>query len=253
MRTLSLDLRDRAANNAFPDDANARGTGASLLIHGAGITALLLAPLFSAVDPPDATRAASAVLVRPVVVELPPAPNPAPAGRRPGSSKPSQAPVLVVLATPSHLPANNPGDILDVPTDTSVGTGTPLGDPGRDGPPGGGDCQLGALCGTAGPRVDAPKDPVHIGGLIKEPRLLENRPVIYPEIARAAGVSAVVILEAHIDSNGHVEDVKILRGHPLFDEAALASARSRRYEPLLLNGVRTDFILTITMTFNLHR
>jgi hypothetical protein len=29
--------------------------------------------------------------------------------------------------------------------------------------------------------------------------------------------------------------------------------RSRRYEPLLLNGVPTDFLITITVAFNLRR
>ncbi len=43
----------------------------------------------------------------------------------------------------------------------------------------------------------------------------------------------------------------VLRGHPLFDEAAVAAVRQWRYRPLLLNGEPTEFILTVTVFFNL--
>ena len=49
-----------------------------------------------------------------------------------------------------------------------------------------------------------------------------------------------------------MKDVKVLRGHPLFDESALAAVRQWRYQPLLLNGEPTEFILTVTVMFNLQ-
>lgn len=142
------------------------------------------------------------------------------------------------------------GDVLDAPT-TVGGEPGPIGEPGGSGI--GGDCALGAMCGSAVPQIETPKEPTRIGGHIKEPQLLEIRQPVYPDLARAAGLSATVIMEVHVDSNGRVAEVNVLRGHPLFDDAALASARSRRYQPLLLNGVRTDFIVTITVVFNLRR
>ena len=62
-----------------------------------------------------------------------------------------------------------------------------------------------------------------------------------------------MILEAHVGEDGRVVDVRVIEGHRLFDESALASVRSRRYEPLLLNGVRSDFLVTITLTFRIRR
>ena len=62
-----------------------------------------------------------------------------------------------------------------------------------------------------------------------------------------------MILEAHVSEHGRVLEVRVVEGHALFTEAALASVRSRVYEPLLLNGVRSDFLLTITMAFNIRR
>lgn len=43
----------------------------------------------------------------------------------------------------------------------------------------------------------------------------------------------------------------MLRGQPLFDEVAVAAVKQWRYQPLLLNGKPTEFILTVTLVFNL--
>jgi protein TonB len=89
--------------------------------------------------------------------------------------------------------------------------------------------------------------------VIHEPRLRESRSPVYPPIAQAAGVSGTVVLEARVGQDGRVKEVRITQGNALFDEAALASVRSRRYDALLLNGVPTEFLVTITVTFNLRR
>ena len=71
----------------------------------------------------------------------------------------------------------------------------------------------------------------------------------YPEIARTARVSAVVVLECTIDPTGHVADVRVVRGHPLFDEAALSAVRQWRYTATLLNGVPVPLLMTVTVRF----
>ncbi|HXY39868.1 MAG TPA: energy transducer TonB, partial [Vicinamibacteria bacterium] len=76
---------------------------------------------------------------------------------------------------------------------------------------------------------------------------------IYPDLAVASRVSALVILEAEVDTRGQVKTVKVLRGHPLFDEAAMEAVKQWRYQPLLLNGEPTGFILTVTVQFNLQQ
>ena len=104
-----------------------------------------------------------------------------------------------------------------------------------------------------GPRKVHQAPTPRIGGVIREPRLISSRPPQYPPLAQATGVSGQVILEAHVSENGRVLEIRVVEGHALFTEAALASVRSRVYEPLLLNGVRSDFLLTITMAFNIRR
>ena len=72
---------------------------------------------------------------------------------------------------------------------------------------------------------------------------------VYPEIARRAGVSGVVILEAVIDPNGNVTDVRVLRSIPLLDQAAMDAVRQWKYEPTLLNGVPVPIVMTVTVRF----
>jgi outer membrane biosynthesis protein TonB len=43
-----------------------------------------------------------------------------------------------------------------------------------------------------------------------------------------------------------------VRGHPLFDDTAMAAVRQWVYKPLLLGGEPTGFILTVTIDFNLR-
>lgn len=93
--------------------------------------------------------------------------------------------------------------------------------------------------------------PVRVGGMIQAPKLVNRVNPQYPEIARSARTTATLILEATVGPDGRVNDVKVLRGQPLFDGAALEAVRQWRYQPLLLNGIPVPFIVTITLNFNL--
>jgi TonB family protein len=77
---------------------------------------------------------------------------------------------------------------------------------------------------------------VRVGGELKAPALIERVEPEYPPLAVRAQVHGVVILEALVDGQGHVEDVRVLRSIPLLDKAAMAAVRHWRYSPLLLNG-----------------
>jgi protein TonB len=75
----------------------------------------------------------------------------------------------------------------------------------------------------------------------------------YPPLAVRAKVQGVVILEATVGEDGAVTDVKLLRSaHPLLDRAAEAAVRQWHYSPVVLNGTRVPFILTVTLSFFLQ-
>jgi len=84
------------------------------------------------------------------------------------------------------------------------------------------------------------------------PQCIKNVPPVYPEIARAARVEGVVILEAKVDKEGKVEEARVLRSIPLLDQAAIEAVKQWEYEPFLVNGEPKAFLLTITVNFSLN-
>jgi protein TonB len=92
---------------------------------------------------------------------------------------------------------------------------------------------------------------VRVGGELKAPALIERVEPDYPLLAVRAQVQGVVILEAVVDRQGRVEDVRVLRSIPLLDQAAIAAVRQWRYSPLFLNGKPERFVLTVTVSFSL--
>lgn len=112
---------------------------------------------------------------------------------------------------------------------------------------------LGGIVGGLPQTLEAPPPPkvVRVGGSITAPKLVKRVQPEYPQLAAQARLTGLVIIEALVDTHGAVKSVKVLRGAPLFDEPALAAVRQWRYQPLLLNGQPTDFIVVVTVMFNL--
>jgi len=102
------------------------------------------------------------------------------------------------------------------------------------------------------PTYPAPAAPVRVGGNIPPPTKIKDVRPIYPEDAQAARISGVVIVEATIDTEGHVGNAKILRTIPQLDEAALAAVRQWEFTPTLLNGSPVPVIMTVTVNFTLQ-
>ena len=98
----------------------------------------------------------------------------------------------------------------------------------------------------------APKGPVRVGGQVKAPTKLKNVEPKYTDLAREARVSSVVILEAVIGKNGRVDRVKVLRGHPLLNDSAVAAVKQWVYSPTTLNGEPVDVVMTVTVNFKIE-
>jgi protein TonB len=178
----------------------------------------------------------------------PPAPPPKPATRPQTPTKPNQ------LAAP-----------VDAPPDV---TREPIAaDENEEGVIGGmeGGLPGGVVGGVVGgisdivpppppPPPVQPTGPVRIGGELKAPELLRRVNPEYPAMATLAQIEGLVILEAVVGEDGHVDEVRVLRsaGYAgVLDRAALAALRQWQYSPLLLNGHPTAFVLTVTLSFSL--
>lgn len=103
------------------------------------------------------------------------------------------------------------------------------------------------------PPSPARVEPVRVGGEISAPRLVHRVEPEYPPIAVSALIEGMVILEATVDHTGAVRDARVLRSHGVLDAAAVDAVEQWRYEPLLLNGRATPFVLTVTVSFSLGR
>ena len=102
------------------------------------------------------------------------------------------------------------------------------------------------------PAGASPPQAVRVGGTIPEPTKVQHVSPEYPEIARSARVQGIVILEATIDPRGRVSEVRVLRGVPLLNPAAIDAVRQWEYTPTLLNGVPVPVIMTVTVKFSLR-
>lgn len=104
------------------------------------------------------------------------------------------------------------------------------------------------------PAPSPPAGPVHIGGLIKAPELIHKVQPTYPDLAVAARLGGVVILEATVGADGQVDSVRVLVSqNRLFDRAAIDAVKQWQYSPLVLNGTSVPFVLTVTVNFSVRQ
>ena len=187
------------------------------------------------------------------VAEAPPPPPPPPPPPAPPAAKtptPPARPIPTTGAAPIEAPAA-------IQPERSI-------DPGDIGVPGGveGGIPGGVVGGVVGglpsdipppPPPPAPqRAPIRVGGQIQAPALAKRVEPVYPDLAVSARIRGVVILEANVDKDGRVVDVKVLRpANTLLDEAAITAVRQWQYRPLILNGLPEPFVLTVVLTFNL--
>jgi len=191
-----------------------------------------------------------------VVSAAPPAPPPPPPPPA-SAARPSKPTAIkpVPSSSPRAAPVEAPREIVaetfveEAGSDEGVPGGVEGGVPG--GVVGG---VVGGLVSERPPPPPPPpvaRAPVRIGGELKAPALVERVEPEYPPLAVRAQVQGVVILEAIVDRDGRVEDVRVLRSIPLLDKAAIAAVQQWRYSPLLLNGTPERFVLTVTVSFSL--
>ncbi len=103
------------------------------------------------------------------------------------------------------------------------------------------------------PPPPEPKGPIHVVGDVTEPVKVHEVKPQYTEIARKARIQGVVILQATIDKNGDVTDVKVLKGLAMgLSEAAVAAIQQTKFEPATLNGKPVAVYYNLTVNFQLQ-
>jgi protein TonB len=158
-----------------------------------------------------------------------------------------------------------PKDIKQIQEDEapSAGMGVTGGVPGgvAGGAMGG---VLGGILGSvpsAAPPPPKKKEPpppprpsiIPVGGRVQNAMLLRHPDPVYPQIAKSARISGTVELSAIIGEDGHIQELKVVSGHPLLRQAALDAVKQWVYKPTLLNEQPVKVSTTIDVIFSLSQ
>ena len=103
------------------------------------------------------------------------------------------------------------------------------------------------------PPVKAAAKAIRVGNGVAEANLLLKVQPSYPPLARSARVSGTVEFSATISKEGTIENLQLVRGHPLLVAAARQAILQWRYRPTLLNGQPVEVLTSIVVTFTLNQ
>jgi protein TonB len=76
---------------------------------------------------------------------------------------------------------------------------------------------------------------------------------VYPAIAKAAGISGTVTLAAVISKTGTIENLRVISGPMMLQQAARDAVQAWRYRPYLLDGQPVEVETTVSVIFTLQR
>ena len=86
---------------------------------------------------------------------------------------------------------------------------------------------------------------------MKPPTVRKSVKPEHPLAAMKARVEGTVVLEAVVDEQGLVADVRVTKSIPLLDQAAMDAARQWEFTPTLMNGEPVPALLMLEMHFTL--
>jgi len=226
------------------DQSARRGwtTLASFTMQAFGLGLLLAIPLLWVQHPPQLRwlepLAAPAAFTPPVASQ---------AARGHSTAAPASNPRPEQITAPPSIPrqiapGNDADSVPPAPDFSTVGTGS-----GRR--PGDGVARsVGDGIPVVIPARPAAVKPLLVSHLAEANLLYRVQP-IYPPIARQAHVQGTVELRAIISKAGTIENLVVVRGHPMLVKSALEAVRQWRYRPYLLNNEPFEVETEITVNF----
>jgi len=98
-----------------------------------------------------------------------------------------------------------------------------------------------------------PHAPVRVTSTVQEAKRIVFVKPSYPELARTIRLSGTVELLGVIATDGTIQSLRVVSGHPILVKAAVDAVRQWRYSPTVLNGQPVEVIAPITVTFTLQQ
>jgi protein TonB len=220
----------------------------SLAAELAGIGLLVVLPLVWTQNLPGLTLTKIGVWLAPTRNEI--KPQPAPHGPR----SPVRPSPFGMVYIPHPLPAH-PVEFRDVPPDVSGPAGvssTPI---------------PGMLLSQLSPSAPWPPEPpparrpvqvtptpppvIRVSHLDPAKLLYKVIPQ-YPDIAKRTRTQGTVHLVGVIATDGTIQSLQVISGHPFLVTAAVEAVRQWRYQPTVLNGQAVEVMAPIDVTFTLQ-
>ncbi len=90
-----------------------------------------------------------------------------------------------------------------------------------------------------------------MGSGIRQPQRLRYVHPANPPAAVGARIQGVVRIDAIIDTNGRVVEMRVVAGHPLLVRATMHAVKQWIYEPTYVNGRPVPVVFEITVEFRL--
>ncbi|MGA8025835.1 MAG: TonB family protein [Bryobacteraceae bacterium] len=92
----------------------------------------------------------------------------------------------------------------------------------------------------------------HVDPKIEEALLIKRVDPVYPPLARAARIQGTVEFTIVIDTDGKVEGLTLVRGHPLLVNAAKEAVLQWTYQPTIMNGNPVKVVTEVMVNFHLE-
>ncbi len=234
----------------------------STVLHLAIVGAIIAAGMYVKENPEVIEKPMSAF----IVASAPPPPPPPPPA---GGGTPQKATPKV--ETPKEQPRNEFRQPRDTPREVPRVADTSSDDdegPVEGGQVGGvkggqvggvvggqiGGVVGGTLGGQLGGQLGGTGDaPVRVGGNVKAPVIVTRVEPVYPEAARRARIQGIVIIEAIIDRQGNVTEVRMLKTLPFgLDQSAMNAVKQWKFKPGTLNGQPVPVYYNLTVNFRIE-
>ncbi|MGO9402529.1 MAG: energy transducer TonB [Terriglobales bacterium] len=81
--------------------------------------------------------------------------------------------------------------------------------------------------------------------------LIKKVPAQYPPLAQQARIQGRIDLDVLISKEGHIQNIRLISGHPMLAPAAINAVKQWQYKPYLVNGQPVEVETEITVVFEL--
>jgi TonB family protein len=158
------------------------------------------------------------------------------ANSAPGTKQPDSAPMRVKSTTRAKTQAQGEESAPSLPSPLAVASAN--------------DGSLSGLMASASSSVPRPSlATVRISQGVSQGLLIKRVQPKYPPAALSVRAQGAVQIEATINKEGNVTNLKVLSGDPVLSRAALEAVRQWRYKPYYLDGEPVEIQTQITVNF----